>query len=624
MSDNNKKRTNSFRKLFPQLFFSQRSKEKLNSKAVKNQNTNPENTVISSNQYQNPQAITTKSCRVDDQSDENIYENLTATQRIHSDNKIFSQDIPSNHSSSSTLVSESVKNKSVINSETNEIVNYRESDYTDYEARPQVPRKPQGEIFNSKSGYNSSVNNNLESIQYPDVYYHSLEKLTDKITPLDEIDIYRASKAQADPAPVGAEIKKVSTKFLISPKKEAEVRTIQPNRARSLSLDKNNERSRDRKLISIENSENINKKPYNYSAPTSPLPISHKIPNMPKTVSPYEHVRKTMIEAEEKRNSLSRSSNRNKSTPSPRNLDQTEARPMQPHKDNVKIDNVAVEKEKTRQRVEAFYWQKLKEQKQKEDEFLLRQSIDSPIRSHSTAYATTYSNSSCSTPNSFVIEPRSYSLPRGKDLMTYMTNQPLYSTSPFIRNAPERRTDTYIKGRSDFYKEQDVVYRHPEKLLVKNSITPMMGVQDQKPMPIFHRGSLTKEAKDISQQTKRVSFEEQYLNSVTVQVNNVVNKKVGTNSKDTNECEKTVNARVECSPNALKVRSGPKGSLSTPPRPPVRTTSVNSIGKSTKVLNSKKYGNLPPGAQMIYSESESGSEAGEIQRILQNNSQKGE
>lgn len=613
MNDSNKKRTNSFRKLFPNIFFSHKSKDKPASKDTKNLKVRTENS-LNSNQYHDPQTVTAKSSRVSEVNDENIYENLTAPQYKQADIEIKTHDIPSNHSSSSTLVSESVKNKSFNNTDENEIVQYKENEYTgtDFSARPQVPRRPQNDGLMAKQ--NKKTTNDFGNTNFPDVYYHSLEKLTDKITPLDEMQIYRASKIQANPAPVGAEIKKVSTTFLISPKKEAEVRTIQPNRARSLSLDKSNERSRDGHSEGNGRfREQTTKKAYNYSAPTSPMPVNHKIPHMPKTVSPYEHIRKTMIEAEEKRNSLSRSSNLNKSTPSPVPLDYNE---MKTSRDNIKLEEVAVEKEKTRQKVEAFYWQKLKEQKQKEDELLLRHSLNSPMRNHST-YSTAYSNSSCSTPNSFVVEPRSYSLPRGKDLRNCV-NQPIYSATPFIRNAPERRTDTCIK--SNTYSDHDIiVYRHPEKLFIRNNITPMVGLPDQR--PIFHRGSLTRPTMDNNQQPKRVSFEEQY-SSKSINEANESPKKVVTNLKET-EGEKTINSPDERPPS---LRAGNKGPSSVPPRPPVRTTSVNSTGKNPKVIyNNKRHGNVPTATgQLLYSESESGSEAGEIQRILQNNSRKGE
>lgn len=613
MNENGKKRASSFRKLFPQIFFTNKTKEKSASKESKKLKIKSDSYLIS-NQYHDPQIVIAKSSNVNDGDNENIYENLTAPQRKLTETEIVNHEIPSNHSSSSTLVSESVKKKSFDNSDDIEI-NYREN--VDYTARPQVPRRPQNEILVSMP---QTSTKEVDNPRYPDVYYHSLEKLTDKITPLDEIHIYRASKVQANPAPVGAEIKKVSTRFLISPKKEAEVRTIQPNRARSLSLDKNSERTRGRPLTRDENSkDNRSKKPYNYSAPTSPMPVTHKIPHMPKTVSPYEHIRKTMIEAEEKRNSLSRSNNLHKSLPSQRLIDYNETQSTKINPDNIKLDDVAVEKERTRQKIEAFYWQKLKEQKQKEDEFLLRQSMNSPMRNHSLC-GTNYSNSGCSTPNSFVVEPRSYSLPRGKDFRSNAINQPIYS--PFIRNAPERRTDTYVRGRNSFNDQDVIVYRHPEKLLVKNSITPMIGVQDQKLLPIFQRGSLTREFTD-NQQPKRVSFEEQYLSKTTAEAEEAI-KKVGMNVRGTQECEKTINARDECPPNALRVGTGSKGPSNVPPRPPIRTTSVcSTIGRNQKVQDSKKQSNMPVSSQLIYSESESGSEAGEIQRILQNNSRKG-
>ncbi|CAH2208620.1 jg27324, partial [Pararge aegeria aegeria] len=235
MTENNKKRGNSFRKIFPNLFFSNKNKEKSTIKdntglKLKSGGTSK------NNQYQNPKFVIDKHESHSDkteQNDERIYENLSTAVFIQNANDSNSNDRVSNHSSSSTLVSENAKNMSQSH---NEQKSYEKSNK--YIARPQVPPKPQQEILYPSPVPEKHVQSYART-QYPDVYYHSVEKLADKLSTLDEIEIYRASQAQAHPASVGAEIKKVSTKFLISPKKEAEVRTIQPIRARSLSLDKN-------------------------------------------------------------------------------------------------------------------------------------------------------------------------------------------------------------------------------------------------------------------------------------------------------------------------------------------------------------------------------------------------
>lgn len=596
MADNNKKRAGSFRKLFPNLFFSHKSKEK---NANKDSQSNIKGATESSkyNQYQNPRSIKSDKNVQGPEDSERIYENLT-TRRPQIDNETQSNEIASHHSSSSTLVSESTKNKSI---DTNDVSEEDSIAYTNYAARPQVPPKPYNDMAHSPNNERNNQLNDFDNPQYPDVYYHSLEKLTDKISPLDEIEIYRASQAQANPASVGAEIKRVSTKFLISPKKEAEVRTIQPTRARSLSFDNNKENDQDKKTPNSGKKQESIKKPYNYSAPTSPMPISHKIPNMPKTVSPYEHVRKAMIETEEKRNSLSKTSLRNKSTPSPRSEYSQRLTPTL--QENMKHDSI--EKEKTRQKVEAFYWQKLKELKQKEDEYLIKQSLNSslktPVRRKPSA------NSTCSSPNSFsfVMEPRSCSLPRGKDFKSYSINQPIYTSTPFTRGAPERRTDTSIRSRTT-YDDPEIIYRHSEKLIAR---TASPAFQEQK-MPIYYSGTIPQESRSFGP-SKRVSFEEQYGKSDSSFKSDGVLK--------VNDY-KMRNRQNECRPNFIKVSDAQSR---VPPRPPVRTTSVGGVGKNFKLGNNNKIVNLTGGGHSLCSESESGSEAGEIQRILQSNAQKG-
>lgn len=576
MADNNKKRGGSFRKLFPNLFFSPKSKEK---KTSKDSQTNIKVSEFSTgNRNQNSRMIKTDKNAQGSDVSERIYENLSA-HGLQSDSENQNNEILSQHSSSSTLVSESARYKPVKMNDSSEVSSLAFKNYT---ARPQVPPKPYDTGHSPKpQNQNQPVS---DSNQYPDVYYHSLDKLTDKISPLDEMEIYRASQAQADPAPVGAEIKRVSTKFLISPKKEAEVRTIQPTRARSLSFDNKQDSVKDKKPNTRNRvKEESIKKPYNYSAPTSPIPITHKIPNMPKTVSPYQHVRKNMIENEEKRNSLSRTNTRNTLTSSPRPEYTQRFNTAPKLQESTKLD--IKNREKTRQTVEAFYWQKLKELKQKEDEYFLRHSLNI-----SRSSANHQTNSNCSTPNSFsfVMEPRSSSLPRGKDLKNYNMNQPIHTSSLFTRGAPERRTDTFIKSRTS-YEDPDIIYRHPEKLRQK--------------IPPHHFESTNLENRSI----KRVSFDEH-----SGKTDNSVNINSDLKANDFKMRNKQQNV-VKVSETITRV----------PPRPPVRTTSVSGVGKSLKLSNNKKIPHVVVPGHSLCSESESGSEAGEIQRILHSNTQKG-
>ncbi|XP_060809559.1 coiled-coil domain-containing protein AGAP005037 isoform X7 [Amyelois transitella] len=608
MNGDTRKRNSSFRKLFP-IFFSHKSRDKNGNKDPMRVKDSSENNSSNSNTYQNPQeVITNTATRMDnDDNNDRIYEDLSVSRKQQSfDSESQCNDVLTNHSSSSTLVSDSARNRTCLNY-SSDSGNTKEK-YSHHVARPQVPPKPSSEAHTSPN----SKNNMNDMQQFPDVYYHSLEKLSDKISPLDEFEIYRASKAHADPAPVGAEIKKVSTKFLISPTKEAEVRTIQPTRARSLSLDKDNSKPRVAKTPTendIAKDVKI-RKSYNYSAPTSPIPINHRTPSMPKTVSPYEQVKKTMTEAEEKRNSLSRICLRNNLSPSPKptGFHQIVTTPTSTTNitDASKLE--VVEKEKTRKRVEAFYWQKLKEQKQKEDDYLMRQSLQyssmrNPVRRH------IYSNSTCSSPNSLSVETKSCSLPRGRDLESYCSNQPIQTLSPFNRAAPERRTyerDTSFTRSPSI--DQEVIYRHPEKLNYINKLPESSG---SKIAPIFQKGSLTQVSQNSNLKPKRVSFEEQYLSVNGDFVMNytgvpIVNYEVTSDSK---YATRNVFSNV-----SLGSREpGSRG----PPRPPLRTTSV---GKSIGISNKKL---LFPGHSM-YSESESGSEAGEIQRILQGDSRKEE
>ncbi|CAH2103288.1 unnamed protein product [Euphydryas editha] len=555
MTDTNKKRGSSFRKIFPNLFFSNKSKEKT---SIKNSNLkmNSECSTSRSNHYQTPQPVFARyDNRIGGQReyDERIYENLSTTSFVPSVNDSNSIDILSHHSSNSTLVSENVKN---LKHQNTAILNNNETNEVKYMARPQVPPKPQNETYASQYEFT-----------YPDVYYHSLEKNSSKISPLDKIEIYKASKnaskTHMQPASVGAEIKKVSTKFLISPKKEADVRIIQPTRARSLSPDKvESNNIEGAKMIK---KERIVEKSYNYSAPTSPVAISHKIPNMPSTVSPYEHVRKTMIEAEEKRNSINKYY-RNRFTPSPRSSTRISKSPLMSIERGNKEE---LFKKKTREKVEAFYWQKIKELKQKEDEYLLRQSLNLPVGEPKT-YNRTYSNSTCSTPNTFITDSRSYSLSRGADINNDM-NQAIYSSPHFIRGALERRTDSYISSRT-YRAETDVIYRNPSKLF-ENAKT--------------------------------------YLKLPSVQNMNTVSR-YHTDSQESNNTRKSEPFRVKLDFGAQNYKNSSQQ---------LRTASVTS-SNSSYMVPMNNINDSKTTIRSMCSESESGSEVGEIQRILESRSQK--
>lgn len=591
MDDRNKKRSNSFRKLFPNIFFSNKSKNK-------NQKENPKNVLgepSKSNQIARSISQSDKDIHSTEFKHERIYENVTAHHTQKHQNDIIYREVSSNHSSSSTLVSESAKHPANPSS-WKYVIDQNELYHT---ARPQVPPKPVNEIVHTQINHNQSAD-----AQYPDVYYHSLEHLTDKVSPVEEIKICKASQDLENPTAVGAEIKRVSRKFLISPKKEAEVRTIQPKRARSLSFNNEHPELSKSSEIPCENELSINK-PYNYSAPTSPMPVSHKIPNMPKTMSPYEHVRKIMTETEEKRNSLNRLSNRNISPPSPRiegnRVFRTQGKTSSPIKEYKLAE---AEKEKTRQKVELFYWQKLKELKEKEEEYFLRHSMNT-IVSNPDRYNATRTHSSCSTPNSLVGEHKSHSLPRGKSLNTYTVKQTVQSNSPFVRGAPERRTDTYVsQANIDLYSgDPRIVYRHPEKLFLRTiSPGPTINMQQQS---IFREPQSNNQS--VVQQTKRVSFEEQHPAKTYRHTFDVVNR--------------DVRKSVSTSNDILREDNGSKESQKIPPQPPVRSSSTRG---NVAVMTQKKSVNSIGGSRSIYSESESGSEAGEIQRILQSNTQKGE
>ncbi|XP_068621324.1 coiled-coil domain-containing protein AGAP005037 isoform X4 [Battus philenor] len=592
--NDNKKRTSSFRKIFPNLFFSHRSRDKSVNKDFENGKKIAESKT-NKNQYQNPRKILDTETKIQETeyTNERIYENLSMT---YSQNN-HSADISSDNSSGSTLISQNLSNKPGIPDP-----NKNEKVYVSYIARPQVPPKPQSEILHPSQPKNETLSC-VERTQFPDVYYHSLEKITDRISPFDEIEIYKASQAQGNPASVGAEIKRVSTKFLISPKKEAEVRTIQPIRARSLSLDKDKTWNIQRPDDDSHFVKDI-KKPYIYSAPTSPIAVTHKRPNIPKTVSPYEHVKRTMIETEEKRNSISRSNVRNKFINSPNQQHMGEARTPTPtcEGETLKLENLN-EKEKTRQKVEAFYWQKLKELKLKEDEYYLRHSINSDLHSPSK-YNTMYSRSYCnSPPNSLTIETKSRSLQRGRDLNCNMT-QPIYALPLFTRGAPERRTDSFIRNRT-IDTDTDIVYSHLRKL---NSGTGSpIGYRQ---MATLQSGTFAMEGRNCW--PKRVSFEEQNKRR-TSQKDSDIPKSAPLDIKLSNDSYKLLNAQYAFNSSARK--SDNSNALHRcPPQPPVRTTSVGSIHNSNKILN--KNTRLSGDSHSVYTESESGSEAAEIEKIL--------
>ncbi|XP_063394266.1 coiled-coil domain-containing protein AGAP005037 isoform X2 [Cydia fagiglandana] len=558
MSDSGKKRINSFRKIFPSLFFSNKSKE--NPKKVTQMGCKKSSLDNSSNsnQYENPRIVKHNVLNTNNDIGR-IYENL-AIEKYHKDMDSSCNIASSDHSSSSTLVSESVKNQLSHNEDKSDL----SKEY--YKARPQVPPKPYNELNNV-----IVAPPHQDEKRFPDVYYHSVEKLTESITPLHEIEVFQA-QSFSKPASVGAEIKRVSTKFLISPKKEAEVRTIQPKRARSFSFDNNNKKTLDQNIHNNSNKceENITKS-YNYSAPTSPIPTSHKIPNMPKTVSPYGHVKKSMNEAEERRNSLNRSSLRN---------------PLYPvYKLPVKSQSENIEQRtKSRQKLEAFYWQKLKELKQKEDEFLLEQSLNSTLKRASLKQASNSSGSG-SLPRSY----KTNSLPRDSELRVDTTGKS-YLSNPFIRGVPERRTDTFLRYQST-PKDVDIVYRYPEKINStqnRNFLCP----QDRVDAQGYPRKSFNSDFRAFSLQPKRVSFEEKIYD--------------------------TYPKHIYSQNEAPGIEARSKEILTRPPRPPIRTTSVG----TNKIVNNHRINHPANAHYSLHSESESGSEASEIQRILQSDTQK--
>ncbi|XP_063546332.1 coiled-coil domain-containing protein AGAP005037 isoform X3 [Cydia strobilella] len=561
MSDSGKKRITSFRKIFPSLFFSNKSKEKPKKVTHMGCKKSSLDNSSNSNQYENPRIVKDNVLNANNDIGR-IYENL-AIEKYHKDMDSSCNIASSDHSSSSTLVSESVKTHLYHNEDKSDL----SKEY--YKARPQVPPKPYNELNNVLI-----TSAHEDKVQFPDVYYHSVEKLTETITPLHEIEVFQG-QSFAKPASVGAEIKRVSTKFLISPKKEAEVRTIQPKRARSFSFDNNNKDASTLDQNIHNNSKKCEEcitKSYNYSAPTSPVPTSHKIPNMPKTVSPYGHVKKSMNEAEERRNSLNRSSLRNPLYP-------VYKLPV----DN-KFENLE-QKAKAQQKLEAFYWQKLKELKQKEDEFLLEQSLNTTLKRASLKYAPNSSGNG-SLPRSY----KTNSLPRDSELRVDTTGK-TYICNPFTRGVPERRTDTFLRYQST-PKNVDIVYRYPEKMQCTQNRNFLFS-QDTVDERGYPRKSLNNDFRSFSLQPKQVSFEEKIYDTYPKYI-----------------CSQN-------EPPGIEARS--KEMLTRPPRPPIRTTSVG----TNKIVNNHRINHPASAHYSLHSESESGSEASEIQRILQSDTQKG-
>lgn len=587
MGDNSKKRSNSFRKLFPKIFFTYKTKDKSKDKTyLKNSACSAKN-----NYYQSSRTVHKPDFKNGVNSDsERIYENLAVSHPPLDDNEtLTSSDVHSINSSSSTLVSESIRrNESNILPTTSPKIANLSRGYTNYAAKPQVPPKPQNDVGCYQIYKNVGQLSYSKNPQYPDVYYHSVEKVSEKKSELDEIEILKEYKSQANPTSVGAEIKKVCTKFLISPKKEAEVRTIQPIRARSLSFDGNNEEPLTTKSQHPFDLPMVNnKKSYNYSAPTSPIPINNNIPNMPKIVSPYGHVRKNMIEAEERKNSLNR--RYNKSPLSPRSKDNSDGYADGTH---IEYRHQEGNKEKTRQKVEAFYWQKLSELKLKEDEYFCKQSMNTPTEN--TARCTLYSNSNRNTPNLYYLECKSHSLPPGQRINDYHVSTPIYNNPRFVRGASERHTDTFIINRNSFG-NSEIISRYPQKLVSRTKLP--LGLCDTKQKSTMLSGYLKQ---DILNQSMKMNFEEQNDTFRSGDCATLMSNNNSINQLPRNDCaSRTIIRRPDIKNNKLKVS----------PRPPIRTTSVASTEKY-QLLSSKRNDHY------IYSESESGSEAGEIRRIL--------
>ncbi|CAK1554726.1 unnamed protein product [Leptosia nina] len=374
MSGNDKKKS-SFRKIFPFLY----SKSKDKRKEVPHIEKLAINNNQASNQYQNPQNVVSKNDRfnVIEQNDR-IYENLCMTPTS----------CKSHHQVTDTY--NSTKRRQQINEEHHTLIQSKD------QYSPQT-----SPIFN-----NSQHPSNMS--YYPDIYYHSVERLADKVLVVDR-EVLRASQVRRDPESVGAEIRKVSTKFLVSPKKEATVRTMKPIRANSFSI----RDSEPVELRKVNRDTGSLRRAYHYSAPTSPISVGHRIPTMPTTVSPDEKFRKSLLEAEVSRTSLSRTSERSKSTP-PTSLFRETDSPI------LYSETKRSSKEVARQKVEAFYWQKIKEMKDQDDLNLLQNLLPLKYNTLSTSN-------------------------------TINTGETTYLNSPFRRGVPERRTDTYIHSSASYY-----------------------------------------------------------------------------------------------------------------------------------------------------------------------------
>ncbi|XP_045530767.1 uncharacterized protein LOC123718395 [Pieris brassicae] len=389
MGDNKKRKSSSFRKIFP--FFTKKCKPKHDD--IPHISKRPSHNQVC-NQYYNPQSVIKDNKENVSEQTETIYENLS---------------VP-------CTVAQSYKDKQ--STKDSKICIHNNDNWNQH----QGTNYPQELSLQNSHDTNSSI----DLRQYPDTYYHSLDKLPSNTLHVDEKEIYKASQFQTNPESVGAEIKRVSTKFLISPKKEAEVRTIKPTRARSLSLSKNRLAQQPNLSKTYYENRDVGK-PYHYSAPTSPIAVGHRIPSMPLTHSPYESLKKNMLEAEEGRKSLSRMSIQSKSS----------APPIEGNKDV---------KETARLKVEAFYWQKIKELKDQEDEYILKQTLNNMSPSPN---ANTYSN--CSSPSSFMMNSRSCSLPQDVRRRNnfIMSNNYLHLKPPFTRGISERRTDSFVRKISN-------------------------------------------------------------------------------------------------------------------------------------------------------------------------------
>ncbi|XP_022123961.2 coiled-coil domain-containing protein AGAP005037 isoform X7 [Pieris rapae] len=497
MGDNKKRKSSSFRKIFP--FFTRKCKQKYDDIPHISKRSS-HNQVY--NQYYNPQSVIKDNKENVSEQTETIYENLS---------------VPCTVAQSHTDKQSTKDSKTC----------FHNSDNWD---------KHQGINYSQKLSLQNShdTSSSIDLSRYPDTYYHSLDKLPSNTLPADEIEIYKASQFRTNPESVGAEIKRVSTKFLISPKKEAEVRTIQPTRARSLSLNK----SRLAQQPDLSQTYYVNRdvgKPYHYSAPTSPIAVGHRIPSMPLTHSPYESLKKNMLEAEEGRKSLSRMSIQSKSSAPP-------------------IEGNNYDKETARLRVEAFYWQKIKELKVQEDEYIMKQTLSNMSPSPN---ANTYSN--CSSPSSFMMNSKSCSLPqdvrRRNNFVT--SNNSIHLKAPFTRSISERRTDSFVRNISNNAEFADYYQQ-------KRTSTPI------------------------------------------ILENKVYTKVVTPNAQREQKCENFTSHQ--------KIISGRFSNQSMSagcPQPPIRTSSVRSSSSTYR----KKESALAGGSALYYG-SESGSDAGEI-KLLQ-------